>query len=61
MTDEEFDSMFMKLSNHDMLEFLAKNVRTIIVRNGTAYDVQNRVDLICVVEQEMYQQLTGRE
>ena len=61
MTDEEFDTLFMKMSDHDILEFLAKNVKTISTRSGFDYHIDNRVDIVAVVEQEMYQQLTGRE
>lgn len=62
MTDEEFDKYFAAVDNAEfILDKLAKMTNTIILNNGTSYHIDNISDVRAVVEQELYQQMTGRE
>lgn len=61
MTDRQFDNYFSGLSPGDLLEYLGKIVRGVKLSNGEVYRVDNYDDLIALIEQEIYQEMTGRE
>lgn len=61
MTDAEFNEHWNSLGMSDHLLFLGDNINTIIMKNGCSYHIQNVNDIFAVVEQELYQKLTGRE
>jgi hypothetical protein len=61
MTDKEFDEFFDSLSAEDLLNQLGKRLRRVTVRNGTGYIIDDVSDLKAVVEQELYEEMTGRE
>lgn len=61
MTDEEFDEHFAALTHTQILEWLGKHVKYVTVKRGENYYIENVDDLKAVVEQEMYESLTGRE
>lgn len=64
MTDNEFDTMFAKMTatDTDILKLLVKYVSSVQARRNDAGYVINSVDdLKAVIEQQMYEQLTGRE
>lgn len=62
ITDEEFDLFFKNLTGNDILEHLGKMVGSIKIRgSGAAYTCYNVDDVKAVVEQELYQKMTGRE
>jgi nitrogen fixation/metabolism regulation signal transduction histidine kinase len=54
-------SFFDSLSAEDLLNQLGKRLRRVTVRNGTGYIIDNVSDLKAVVEQELYEEMTGRE
>lgn len=61
MTDEEFDEHFDALTSDQILEWLGKHIKYVTTRAGVPYYIENLSDLKAVVEQEMYERLTGRE
>ncbi len=61
MTDEQFDAYFKSLSVDEKYQWLRENIRTVIVQNGECYGLNDTADLDKMIEQEMYQNMTGRE
>jgi hypothetical protein len=61
MTDQEFDFLFSQKNDCDMMQFLGANTSSITLRNGKEYHIDCYADILAVVEQEMYERLTGRE
>jgi hypothetical protein len=61
MTDEEFDQYFSNLTLQDKYDWLGKHVRTIMVHRGVHYHIDNVSDIDSVIEQELYEHLTGRQ
>lgn len=61
VTDAEFDTHFAQYDALAILTQLGKMTRSVQLHNGTGYAISDTSDLIAVVEQELYQQMTGRE
>ncbi len=61
MTDKEFDAWFATQTSTHILEYLGKHIRSIRFRNGIEYEISNLSDIHAAVEQELYEQMTGRE
>jgi hypothetical protein len=61
MTDQEFDLFFSQKNDCDIMQFLGANTNSVTLRNGKEYHIDCYDDLVAVVEQEMYERLTGRE
>ena len=64
-TDEEFDQLFKRLDDRILFKFLAQYTCSINThRNGVGYSINpddSLNDFRAVVEQELYERLTGRE
>ena len=61
-TDEQFYTHFEALTSRELFDWLCKNTKSIelgVERQG--YTIDGREDLIAAIEQQMYQELTGRE
>ena len=61
MTDKEFQDYFDSLTDSELLYYLSNIVDTVILRNGNSYHTSNEDGLKFMIEQELYQDKTGRE
>lgn len=61
MTDSEFDNFFKSLTDAQILKHLEDMIRGVTTENGERYSICAIGDLRAVVEQELYQKMTGRE
>lgn len=68
MTDEDFDIYFNNLDNGELLQYLMDNCLNITMKSkNNAYSINGFSkeygdhDLIAVIRQEMYEEITGRE
>jgi len=61
MTDQEFDEFFAKLSLEDLFYKLGTMVSSVQLKNGRSYAISRGDDLKAVVDQELYEIMTGRE
>ena len=61
MTDKEFNTYFCSLSDSAVLRKLENIVTAVRTNNDYTYLITNNTDLRGVVEQHLYQELTGRK
>lgn len=61
MTDKEFNIYFRSLSDSAVLRKLENIVTAVRTNNDYTYLITNNTDLRGVVEQHLYQELTGRK
>lgn len=65
ITDKQFDQLFKRLDDRILFKFLTHYTRSINThRNGVGYSINpddSLNDFRAVVEQELYERLTGRE
>lgn len=62
MTDKSFDKWFKTLTLEDKWKWLEQNVTSLVVKRGRqSYGINNPADLNAVIEQELYEEKTGRE
>lgn len=61
MTDPEFDVYFSGFDDKEILCKLGKYVSSVQLKNGNSYTINCTDDLWAVVEQELYEMMTGRE
>ena len=61
LTDKEFDEFFASITAEQMLGFMGKMFMTVQVRRGERYHIDDLSDLQAVVEQLLYERMTGRE
>lgn len=61
MTDPEFDEYFLNLGYRDLFFKLGTMVSSVQLKNGQSYAISSPSDLRAVVEQELYEMMTGRE
>jgi hypothetical protein len=55
MTDKEFDALFKSLRNDEILINLGEMIKSVTVKSGNSYAINNLSDLKAVVEQELYE------
>lgn len=60
LSDQQFDRLFDKLNDQMILNQLGKYVRSVDTTNGNGYAITCTDDLRAVVEQELYERLTGK-
>lgn len=61
MTDKEFDQYFKALTDTEILRKLEQILHRVELRSGHSYLLKYTYDLRDMVEQELYEELTGRE
>lgn len=61
MTDKEFQLKFDVMTFDQKFKWLGEKTRSITMKKGQSYNIQSIEDLIAVIEQEMYEELTGRQ
>lgn len=59
--DDQFDEFFRNLTEKDKFKYLAMFAKSIKMKNGISYELNDPTDLEALVKQEMYQDLTGRK
>jgi hypothetical protein len=60
LVELNFNSMFNSMSSDIKLEWLGENLKSATVRNGQSYKINSKDDLNAMIEQEMYETLTGK-
>jgi hypothetical protein len=62
MTDKAFAKWFKTLTLEDKWKWLEQNLRSVVVKSGRQeYGLNDPTDLNAMIEQELYQEKTGRE
>jgi len=66
MTDQQFKEFYKKLDYEDKFKLLGHSVMSVTIKkfdnSGTdSYSINNIEDFDAVIEQELYENLTGRE
>lgn len=60
MNDKNFDIWFNNMTDFDFIQWLESNLKDVILKNGQSYRIENCEDLKAVIEQELYEEKTGR-
>ncbi len=61
MTDEMYEKLFESLDDSDLLRYIGDKINTVKMDNGEWYHIRNLDDFKAMIDQEMYQELTGRD
>lgn len=61
LTDAEFEIVFATFSDGDMFRFLAEHLTEVRTDRNNLYGTRGEGDLKAVVQQELYERLTGRQ
>lgn len=60
LVEAKFDSIFNSMSSDIKLDWLGENLKSAVVKNGQSYKINSKDDLNAMIEQELYEKLTGR-
>jgi hypothetical protein len=61
LSDPQFDLLFSRLDDRVLFSQLAKRMRSVTMDGGASYSVDGIEDLRAVMEQHLYEHLTGKE
>lgn len=61
MTNKQFDKYWKTQTADSILNLLGKKLASVSFKNDQSYAIENREDLVLALQQELYEELTGRE